>query len=226
MAEGPRDAAIKSQPGDSLASADTGAREPQGRLLFLIAVSWSLFQLWIVSPLPFMIGWGVVSDTNARAVHLAFALLLAYAAVPGARDRDTGRHLAGWTCAALSLGALIWGWRLHGAGITRDAPAFFAMAVMLAVTAFGIFGVLRPSQPRRIPLSDWILALVAAWCAIYLFVNFRELANRPGSPTRMDLAVAGCGMVLLLETTRRALGPPLMLIGVAFLRGLADEDRP
>ena len=38
------------------AEADTGGRKPAGwarRALFLIAVAWSVFQLWYASPLPF-----------------------------------------------------------------------------------------------------------------------------------------------------------------------------
>ena len=32
-------------------------------VLSIIAACWSLFQLWIASPLPFMFGWGVFNDT-------------------------------------------------------------------------------------------------------------------------------------------------------------------
>ncbi|MEX2318801.1 MAG: hypothetical protein WD626_03045, partial [Bauldia sp.] len=53
------------------------------RFLFWVAVAWSLFQLWYASPLPFMLKFGILSDTQARPIHLAFALFLAYAAFPG-----------------------------------------------------------------------------------------------------------------------------------------------
>ena len=70
---------------DLVAQADTGARNPTGTVatfLFAVALAWSLFQLWIASPLPFMVGFGVFNDTEARSIHLAFAIFLAFTAYP------------------------------------------------------------------------------------------------------------------------------------------------
>ena len=75
---------------DLVEEADGGARHPKGipgKLLFVIPFAWSLFQLWYASPLPFELGFGVFNDTEARAIHLAFALLLAFTAFP-ARKRS------------------------------------------------------------------------------------------------------------------------------------------
>jgi TRAP transporter 4TM/12TM fusion protein len=141
---------------------DTGGRKPgplAGRLLLAVCLSWSLFQLWIASPLPFALGFGVFNDTQSRAVHLAFAVFLAYMAYP----------------------------------------------------AFS-------RSPRdRVPLTDWVFALVGAFCASYLFFFYRELSTRPGQPTDQDLVVAAVGVVLLLEATRRALGLPMVIVAIAFL---------
>ena len=68
-----------------VAEVDTGRREPTGfarRLIFGTALAWSLFQLWYASPLPFALRFGVLNDTEARSVHLAFALFLAFLAWP------------------------------------------------------------------------------------------------------------------------------------------------
>ena len=54
----------------------------QLKLVALIAFSWSLFQLWHASPLPFIFGFGVFIDVPARAIHLGFALLLAFLTYP------------------------------------------------------------------------------------------------------------------------------------------------
>ena len=54
------------------------------KAIMVVAVCWSLFQLWYASPLPFMVGFGVFSDTEARCFHLSFALFLAFASYPGA----------------------------------------------------------------------------------------------------------------------------------------------
>jgi len=43
------------------------------------------------------------------------------------------------------------------------------------------------------------------------------LADRPGRPTVIDLVVAVVGLILLLEATRRALGPPLMVVAAVFI---------
>ena len=68
-----------------VAEADTGGRKPTGlaaQILLSVAVFWSLFQLWYASPLPFVLGFGVLNDTEARAIHLGLALFLAYTAYP------------------------------------------------------------------------------------------------------------------------------------------------
>lgn len=68
-----------------IAKTDTGARHPlgfPGKVLFGVPLAWSLFQLWYASPLPFIFGFGVFNDTEARSIHLAFALFLAFTAYP------------------------------------------------------------------------------------------------------------------------------------------------
>ncbi|MDX1400554.1 MAG: C4-dicarboxylate ABC transporter, partial [Kiloniellales bacterium] len=74
---------------DSLvASADTGGRSPGPKaaaVIFYTALVWSLFQLWFASPLPFAFRFGVFNDTEARSIHLAFAIFLAYLAYPALR---------------------------------------------------------------------------------------------------------------------------------------------
>ena len=54
-------------------------------IVSLVAVTWSLFQLWIASPLPFLTDFGIIVDVPARGIHLAFALLLCYLTFPAAK---------------------------------------------------------------------------------------------------------------------------------------------
>jgi TRAP-type uncharacterized transport system fused permease subunit len=64
---------------------DAGGRKPGpavAKLLLGTTLAWSLFQLWIASPLPFTVGIGVFNDTQSRAIHLAFAIFLAFMAYP------------------------------------------------------------------------------------------------------------------------------------------------
>ncbi|HAQ72963.1 MAG TPA: C4-dicarboxylate ABC transporter [Pseudomonas sp.] len=147
---------------EELIAQDVGARLPDGLMAHVIAglaLLWSLFQLWIASPLPFIFRIGVLNDTETRAIHLAFALLLAFLAY----------------------------------------PAF------------------KRSPRNRVPLVDIALGLVAAASAAYLFIFYQQLALRPGSLTTADLITACIGIPLLLEATRRALGPPLAIIALVFL---------
>ncbi len=64
---------------------ETGGRTlagPASVLLFVVPIVWSLFQLWVASPLPYMIGVGVLNSTEVRSIHLAFAIFLAFTAFP------------------------------------------------------------------------------------------------------------------------------------------------
>ncbi|WFF41791.1 TRAP transporter fused permease subunit [Salinicola endophyticus] len=147
---------------DELAATDTGGRKLTGfpnRLLLGVAAAWSLFQLWIASPLPFLFGFGVFSATEARSIHLAFAIFLAFMAY----------------------------------------PAF------------------KRSPRERMPLPDWAMALVGAFCASYLYFFYGQLSQRPGAPILQDVIVGVTGILLLLEACRRSLGPPLTIIALIFL---------
>ena len=77
-----------------IAQSDTGARAPTGiaaQILLWTAIVWSLFQLWYASPLPFMLNLFVLNDTEARAIHLAFAMFLAFTAYPTLKSSPRDR---------------------------------------------------------------------------------------------------------------------------------------
>ena len=81
---------------DLVASSDTGARNPAGgigRLLAGVALAWSVFQLWIASPLPFLVTdiIPVLNDTRTRSIHLAFAVFLAFMAYPALKRSPRDR---------------------------------------------------------------------------------------------------------------------------------------
>jgi TRAP transporter 4TM/12TM fusion protein len=78
-------AAAKTDLKQLVAEADSGGRKLTGfpgKLIFGVAVAWSVFQLWYASPLPFALGFGVLNDTEARSLHLALALFLGFLAYP------------------------------------------------------------------------------------------------------------------------------------------------
>ena len=152
-----------SQKADEIvAEAETGRRTPLGwpsKVLLSVSLLWSLFQIWYASPLPFIFNFGVLNDTEARSIHLAFSIFLVYL----------------------------------------------------------VFPALKNSPRTFIPWQDWFFAIAAAFCSGYIYMFYRELSDRPGLPTDLDMVVAVAGMVLLLEGTRRALGPPLMVVAMVFI---------
>ena len=98
--------------GDLVASVDTGARNPEGALRNLIptiAFIWACFQLYIASNLPFWLTEVtglrlIVTNSDARLIHLAFALFLAALAFPLFRSSPR-RHIPwyDWGLAALGV---------------------------------------------------------------------------------------------------------------------------
>ena len=148
--------------GDRVVEAESGGRAPQGAAsyaLFVVPILWSCFQLWYASPLPFAFNFVLLNDTEARSIHLGFAVFLAFVAF----------------------------------------PAF------------------KRSPRHRVPLQDWGFALLGAGAAAYLYLLYEDLAQRAGLPTTPDLIVGVAGLTLLLEATRRALGPALVVVALVFL---------
>lgn len=157
---------------DLVASSDVGGRAPRNRNVALLiaglALAWSLWQVWIASPIPYMLSWGVFSGKEARPIHLAFSLMLAFLAYPAFKNSPRG----------------------------------------------------------HVPALDWVLGIVGIMTTMYLVffdtaiadrIMGSRLSDRPGNPNMTDIIVACVGMVVLMEATRRALGPPLMIVAMVFL---------
>jgi TRAP transporter 4TM/12TM fusion protein len=195
---------------------ETGARRPGSAtrlLIYLTALAWSLFQLWIASPLPFALAFGVIPETLARSIHLAFAVFLAFLLFPARLPSARGPHIAAGFYGLLALGFWLLALQQHQA----EQPWVIVYVLLGAVALALALPAWRAAPLERIPAIDWLLALTAAIAAGYLFLFHQELAQRPGRPELPDMIAAGLGMLLLLEATRRVLGPALMVIAGAFL---------
>ena len=70
-----------------------------------ICFAWSIYQLWIASPFPFMFDFAIIGDVPARGIHLAFALLLCFLIYPVSRSR-AGHGLPRHDAACALLGCL------------------------------------------------------------------------------------------------------------------------
>ena len=88
-----------------VAATDTGGRTPDSaaivKFLAATALTWSLWQVWIASPLPFLFNFGVFSGKEARPIHLSFSILLAFMAYPAFKNSPRNTiPLADWLLAA------------------------------------------------------------------------------------------------------------------------------
>jgi len=72
------------------------------------------------------------------------------------------------------------------------------------------------SVTDRIPIADYAFAVLGAFTALYLAIFYEGLAMRAGSPTTIDLISGSILVILLLEATRRIIGPALSVIAVGF----------
>ena len=145
---------------------ETGSRYPENLLirniLIYVAMAWSLFQLYVSSPLVLEVTPWMNADVVKR-VHVSFAGLLAFLSYPA----------------------------------------------------------LKRSSRVRIPWTDWIMGSLIVVSCLYLVYNqvwdSRAFEMRLGVPNTIDLFLSVTGLVLLLEATRRSLGPPLMIVAIIAL---------
>lgn len=148
--------------------ADTGARVPvglQGRLLFALALSWSLFQLWYASPLPFAFNFLNLNFTESRSVHLAFALALAFIAFPARAASPHHRVPAvDWGLAALAAAAAAY------ICVFQADLAERSGAPILADIVFGVAGLVLLLEATRRSLG-LPLVIIASVFILYSFIG-------------------------------------------------------
>jgi len=82
---------------------------------------------------------------------------------------------------------------------------------------FLLYGFFKDSRGKKVPIYDWVFAIVAAIGSLYIFLNYDALAARQGAYIWLDIAVAVVMVLLLLEASRRVLGPALSIIAIVFL---------
>jgi TRAP transporter 4TM/12TM fusion protein len=138
-----------------LEESELGGRRPKGwarHVLFTLAVAWSLFQLWATEV-------GTLDPIRLRAIHLAFALALAFLAYPGRRG-------------------------------PRD----------------------------RVPLGDWVLALLGVVGALYVVVDYYGITQiRGGIPSERDVFFGTLTLLVLFLAAWRVVGPALPIIASVFV---------
>jgi len=96
-------------------------------------------------------------------------------------------------------------------------------AIHLAFASFLIF-LTYPGTKKsfdinktKIPLYDILLAILSAMVCLYLVIFFKEIAIRIGLPSTMDLVMGALAIILVLEGTRRVIGPALPIVVLVFI---------
>ncbi len=68
-----------------------------------------------------------------------------------------------------------------------------------------------------VPYFDVFFALLASAVSVFIFLEYNALVVRAGMPNEVDLIVGALAILLVLEGTRRSIGPPLAIIAFAVL---------
>jgi len=79
------------------------------------------------------------------------------------------------------------------------------------------FGLRFLSAKDRIPIFDVILALTACFSALYLALDYQGISMRYGLPIARDVVLGLTLVVLLLEASRRVIGPALGVVATGFI---------
>lgn len=94
------------------------------------------------------------------------------------------------------------------------------------------------SKTKLHPL-DVVLAILAASVCLYVLINYKELVLRSGRVNTADMIVGVIAVLLVLESTRRVVGWPMVIIALVFIayaifgrylpgmlshRGIAPDD--
>ncbi len=144
-----------------------GGRQPTGitrQFLLGTSLCWSLFQLWVASPLPFALGIGVFNNTEVRSIHLAFAVFLAFLSFPCRRQITPRIPWIDWLLAVAAAFCAAYLYLFYTSLAERaGAPTDGDIGV-------AVVGVLLLLEATRRALG-WPLTLIAVSFLAYTFAG-------------------------------------------------------
>jgi TRAP transporter 4TM/12TM fusion protein len=121
-----------------------------------------------------------------------------------------------WSGFQLSIAS----WLVLDSTFIRAIHLAFAMLIVFLNYPFlkkPRLGLKYFAQTDRIPLLDYVLAIVAALAALYIAIDYNGLTTRYGSPMLRDIVIGVALVILLLEASRRVIGPALSVIASFFI---------
>lgn len=83
--------------------------------------------------------------------------------------------------------------------------------------AFLLFPPTKKSPRNKLPWYDIVLGLIGSACWMYVVINFQDLARRTGAFLPQDIIVGVIGILVLMESCRRIVGIPILVIASAFI---------
>ncbi len=120
-----------------------------------------------------------------------------------------------WCFFQLSIAS----WLILNAVFVRAIHLGFALLIVFLNYPFfkkTRFGLKFLSARDRIPIFDYVVAIVAALCAVYIAIDYVGINSRYGAPITRDIVIGLLLVILLLEASRRVIGPALSLIAIFF----------
>jgi TRAP transporter 4TM/12TM fusion protein len=142
-------------------------------------------------------------------------------------EEGSSRKLVGYQKHIISSIAILWcifqlsiaSWLILDTIFIRAIHLGFAiLIVFLSNPIFKKpwFGLTWLCVKNKIPVLDYILGSIAVFCSLYIAIDYEGIVTRYGVPIIRDVII-GLGLVLLLlEATRRVIGPALPVIAILF----------
>ena len=143
------------------------------KLVGFVAITWSLFQLWYASPLPFLLDFGKFIDVPARAIHLAFGMSLCFLAYPALKSkRNSSINIFDFALALISILATFYlvieyEGLVYRQGILASVDLFgFKVSYELILGSLGILLLLEATR-RAIGIPLVVIALIFLLFSIF-----------------------------------------------------------
>ena len=109
-------------------------------------------------------------------------------------------------------------------GMFKGLPARAIHLGFALTLAFLIYPI---SKRKKISIFDILISFIAAFCCLYIYFFYDQLVDRGGILLTVtiwekfnlpvELIIGSCGILILIEATRRVFGLPLVIIAVCFL---------